>query len=378
MDLEAYASALRSVSQLRAANESGARLIPAFEELAVDVFAIYYKYNVVLLNTAGEAGSLTRRALGWILSSPDLARAKHVTRLDSVIAGLATAKTLRRVISIARKTAWLNEDDLLAQWRLSALEDDVTSIDERLKAAADLLRQAEQEETRSALESLVRQMEQERDDRLRDLRRLQEQQGDELDRLPAEAENLVRDQVGDFVDELSAVEQVSSSLGSNLGLSRNANLADKIALGDRLLESKKLRQMAELVGLFKQVARNARKKSLHRRPSAVHSIEEGAELARILSSELVTLCHPFLRKEFLRRLTDRRLSQYALQAPDRTFYVFKVTGGTLRRQPITLGLRSDLELEVVEGLTTTDRIVARPDATMKDGMKANVAESTQQ
>ena len=318
MDLEAFNSAVRVVSQLRAAIESGARLIPAFEGFAVDVFAIYYKYNVVLLDAAGGAASLTRRSLSWVLSSPDLTRAKHVTRLDSVLAGLATAKTLSRVISIAKRTMWLNEDDLLAQWKLSALEDDVKDINERLEAAADLLRHAEQDESQSALQSLIGQMEQERDDRSRDLRRVQEQQGGELDRLPAEAENLVRDQVGDFVDELSAVEQLSGSLGSNLGLSRNAHFTDKIALGERLLESKKLRQMAELVGLFKQVARNARKKSLQRRPTAVHSIEEGADLARILSSELVTLCHPFLRKEFLRRLTDRRLSQYALQAPDRT------------------------------------------------------------
>ena len=67
-----------------------------------------------------------------------------------------------------------------------------------------------------------------------------------------------------------------------------------------------------------------------------------------------------------------------LQAPDRTFYVFKVTGGKLQRQPITLGLRSDLELEVVEGLADSDRIVARPDATMKDGMKAETTNTMQQ
>jgi len=61
-----------------------------------------------------------------------------------------------------------------------------------------------------------------------------------------------------------------------------------------------------------------------------------------------------------------------LQAPDRSFYVFKAADGKLVRQNVTIGLRSDLELEVTDGLAATDRIVARPDATMEDGMKVTI------
>ena len=63
-----------------------------------------------------------------------------------------------------------------------------------------------------------------------------------------------------------------------------------------------------------------------------------------------------------------------LQAPDRSFYVFKAADGKLVRQNVTIGLRSDLELEVTDGLAATDRIVARPDATMEDGMKVRIME----
>ena len=58
-----------------------------------------------------------------------------------------------------------------------------------------------------------------------------------------------------------------------------------------------------------------------------------------------------------------------LQAPDRSFYVYKVAEGRLAKQAVSIGLRSDLELEVVEGLTKDDAIVARPDTTLKDGQK---------
>jgi len=63
-----------------------------------------------------------------------------------------------------------------------------------------------------------------------------------------------------------------------------------------------------------------------------------------------------------------------LQAPDRSFYVFKIVGGKLKKQPVTLGLRSDLELEVTSGLSPSDTIVAEPDTTMKDGMSVAVKE----
>jgi len=61
-----------------------------------------------------------------------------------------------------------------------------------------------------------------------------------------------------------------------------------------------------------------------------------------------------------------------LQNPDRSFYVFKIVAGRITRQPVTIGLRSDLDMEVIDGLSEQDLIVAVPDTTMRDGMKARV------
>jgi HlyD family secretion protein len=58
-----------------------------------------------------------------------------------------------------------------------------------------------------------------------------------------------------------------------------------------------------------------------------------------------------------------------MQAPDRTMYVFKVIDGRLMKQPVTIGLRNDLDLEVLKGLTDKDVIVARPDATLREAMR---------
>jgi len=60
-----------------------------------------------------------------------------------------------------------------------------------------------------------------------------------------------------------------------------------------------------------------------------------------------------------------------LQSPDGTYYVFKVEGDRLKQQKVELGLRNDLELEIVSGLTEKDLIVARPDTTMEAGAKVS-------
>jgi multidrug efflux pump subunit AcrA (membrane-fusion protein) len=65
-----------------------------------------------------------------------------------------------------------------------------------------------------------------------------------------------------------------------------------------------------------------------------------------------------------------------MQAPDRSFYVFKVVDGRLEKQPVTIGLRSDLDLEVVKGLSEHDLIVAQPDAAMKEGMNVKIMSET--
>ena len=63
-----------------------------------------------------------------------------------------------------------------------------------------------------------------------------------------------------------------------------------------------------------------------------------------------------------------------LQAPDQSVYVLKIVDGRLARQAVTLGLRSDLELEITDGLAEDDAIVARPDTAMKEGTRVKAAE----
>ena len=56
-----------------------------------------------------------------------------------------------------------------------------------------------------------------------------------------------------------------------------------------------------------------------------------------------------------------------LQAPDQTYYVYAVEDGRLTRREVKLGLRSDLEHEIAEGLDEDSLVVTNPDSTMSEG-----------
>ncbi|KPJ67104.1 MAG: hypothetical protein AMJ43_06075 [Coxiella sp. DG_40] len=58
-----------------------------------------------------------------------------------------------------------------------------------------------------------------------------------------------------------------------------------------------------------------------------------------------------------------------LQDNQGRYYVFKVRDKKVYKQIIQIGIKTDTEISVTEGLTISDKIVAQPIADMRDGMK---------
>ncbi len=64
-----------------------------------------------------------------------------------------------------------------------------------------------------------------------------------------------------------------------------------------------------------------------------------------------------------------------MQSVDETYYVWTVQDGALRKKNVTIGLRSDLELEILTGLSEKDTLVLHPDVNMEEGMSVTVKSS---
>ena len=60
-----------------------------------------------------------------------------------------------------------------------------------------------------------------------------------------------------------------------------------------------------------------------------------------------------------------------LQGVNGEHYVFKVVDDELVRQAVKVGLRNDLDFEILDGLSPEERIVATPDTEMREGDPVN-------
>lgn len=87
----------------------------------------------------------------------------------------------------------------------------------------------------------------------------------------------------------------------------------KLALAEKVKNNPKLRQIAELAGRFRREARKAQASKKQPGPEEIADIEVGAELNRILPTELAQLRHPLRKLDFARKMYDRGLLQYRLE-----------------------------------------------------------------
>jgi len=80
----------------------------------------------------------------------------------------------------------------------------------------------------------------------------------------------------------------------------------------RLRKDPRLRRIAELAGRFKRILAEKRRQRVHHGADEVVDVEQGAELARLLPSELARIRHPRLRLAFLRDFVEKQCLQYRM------------------------------------------------------------------
>ncbi|HOX42929.1 MAG TPA: VWA domain-containing protein [Myxococcota bacterium] len=131
------------------------------------------------------------------------------------------------------------------------------------------------------------------------------------------ASRAARDAVQDAEQGLDGVRHVLrlSTPGSlTVTDSGPANLkAVREAFG-LLSKNPKLRRIAELAGRIERLAAAKRKSEIKPGVSEVHGIERTGDIARLLPSELLAMCHPKLRTSMLVRLVQHQALGYAVKS----------------------------------------------------------------
>ncbi len=119
-----------------------------------------------------------------------------------------------------------------------------------------------------------------------------------------------------IIDEANAaINTFSGGYGTGQGFGKGGQpltTKDKIALAQRVGQSKRLQQLAQLCGRFTRIALAVQRSRVQHPPDEVTNITFGDDLELVLPSELVLLADPELEDLFFLRFAEKSLLQYEL------------------------------------------------------------------
>ena len=313
--------------QLRAASpsfqrleESGAQLLPHFRALLRDLFCALFKYNVVFFKTDDVLpGAAVNRELLTALHSGELANLlREATVLDEGQAGLATLLLGEGALRVLKSEKPLTRRDLLDVWNIEKQEALLQQNIDEARNAKELAEQADtaediSQEVKELLEQTAERMASQARAEDTRLRRLAKQLDQDLARVQTETHNRFLKEAIAVAQNLDDATQEAESWGLAVGGGHHSSPGRQIELGKRLAGNDKLKKLAKMVGRMKHQALALRRKNFERTNNEVFEVGIGAELSRLLPHELVSLRHPLLRRDFIRRFVDNELLQYDLR-----------------------------------------------------------------
>lgn len=318
-DREVFQLALAREPALKSAVERVRRLLPNAEPLVADLFFALFKLNVVLLDASDIAASsfINRRLTHAVSQSQKLAELRGRTQLDEQEATNAAVVLVERVMRALTRDYRVVQSELMDLAEIAHDERELESLEEELEHLDELeqtpeadafAEEADREKLRQALEREIESLQK----KVRKGRAAQEKTADGLSH---QIETELSYKIGQLSQQLDEMDQQLESLGLGQGGDGRVAAKERMELGQRLLNNRKLQLLAKLTGAFREVAFEARRKHLSRAPQELHQVQLGSELERLLPSELLGLSpkRQALHLDFLRRLTEGRLLQYQLQ-----------------------------------------------------------------
>ena len=319
-DRAVYAQLRAASPSLQGLEESGVTLLPHFPALLRDLFCALFKYNVIFFKADDVLPSAAvNHELLTALHTGELANLlREATVLDEGQAGLATVLLGEGALRLLKSEKPLTRRDLLDVWNVEKQEALVQERIDEARNARELTEQADaaediSQDAKEILEHTAERMaSQARAENTR-LQRLATQLNQDLSRVQEETHNRFLKEAITVAQNLDDATQEAESWGLAVGGGHQSSPGRQIELGKRLAGNDKLKKLAKMVGRMKHHALALRRKNFERTTDEVFEVGLGAELSRLLPHELLSLQHPLLRQDFIRRFVDNELLQYDLR-----------------------------------------------------------------
>lgn len=306
-DREVFAGLLREKRALVECRDRLGRLLPHPEALLCDLFSALFKLNVVLrpAEELSAAVQLHHRLVTAVTSARDLAE----LRADECAAMLPSL--VERILTAMKRDFYLGPEDLLQAAEVAHDEDTLAQREDERAHLDELPEDAFGEDAR---ERLAEELDGEIDELRERIEDVRARQAKVAKKLTSDLNESIALKVSVLPGQLDQADELRRSMGLGSGREGRVGAAERLELGERLMRSRKLQLLARLVGAFREVAFEARRRRVVRSPQELHAVGTGAHLDRLLPSELLGLPRHqgVLHRDFLRRLAEGQLLEYEL------------------------------------------------------------------
>ncbi|MGH7790942.1 MAG: hypothetical protein ACREOB_01370, partial [Thermodesulfobacteriota bacterium] len=131
-DKELFEELAATSEELNRLIESGSHLLPNFRYFVLDLFASFFKYNVILYPQAEVRSNafVCRKLLEKALSSDIYRELRDETILDGFNAAIATVTVGTALINWIKSEDGLSQSTLLKEWELHKVAEDYEELEE--------------------------------------------------------------------------------------------------------------------------------------------------------------------------------------------------------------------------------------------------------
>ncbi len=270
-------------------------ILPTFEPLLADIWASLYKMKPEIMAVDIDSVLTVNKSLmERIMTDEYFESYRSFTRLDDLSSAIGTVK-------FGEKTnEWLIEQKVQDE----NLKTQMQEIHSMLK---HLRREERQEEAGKGNEDLKHELTQ------------------AMAKLNEKLQQTLRNNSLSFsqamVQAMQETKKVIEGLKSLLGGStagrgdadfKKVPLRDLLSIAEKISTDKKMKEIADWAGRFKQIARK-KQKSKHSESMERSGVTLGADIERLLPMELGLYMHPITKKDFLRRFVDGQTMQFKQQ-----------------------------------------------------------------
>ncbi len=314
-DIEDFEEILNSSRDLLKMKKAGTTELPTFPELMQDMYDMLFKPKPKM----EEEHAIDSKALfnymlmQQLIENRRVKEIRTVSQLDNLASAIGVESLSEEVTEIIKH---MKEQQEAVKQYIEAAQEAQDAADAAAKAAAQVASQGQGDEEGEQVPGQATP----EDITLQDAKKRLEEAKQQMQESFKDAN--LQHNITQMLGKVKNKTIETSKTLKTWGLGGDATFQktpyrQKLDITNKLLNSSKLKRIAEIAGKLTAIAMSQQTQKVKRGTEEVYNVEFGNDIARILPQELTKLYDPHTRIEFIKNFTEGTCQQYALKGKEK-------------------------------------------------------------